>query len=83
MLFDSATSDADHLKDLDAVRRDLERLYSDGYRSVAIVFVHSYTFPEHEQQVGALAREVGFTHVSESARLLKMIRIKRDITSCG
>ncbi|KAG1858565.1 Hydantoinase/oxoprolinase-domain-containing protein [Suillus subluteus] len=49
--------------DLDLVRRDLQRLYDAGYRSLAIVLVHSYTFPEHEIQIGKLAREVGFAQM--------------------
>lgn len=60
---------------MQAVRADLQKLYDEGYRSVAIVFVHSYTFPEHERAVGNLARSMGFTQVSESASLLPMIKI--------
>ena len=39
-----------------------------GIRSVAIVFMHGYRYPAHEQRVAALAREIGFTQVSTSAR---------------
>ncbi|OSX62981.1 hypothetical protein POSPLADRAFT_1141815 [Postia placenta MAD-698-R-SB12] len=68
--------------ELGPVRADLQRLYSEGYRSLAIVFCHSYTFPEHESAVGAVAREVGFTHVSESSRLLPMIKmVPRGVSS--
>jgi hypothetical protein len=46
------------------------------------VFAHSYTFPQHEQLVGRLAKEVGFTQVSESAALLPMIRlVPRGVSS--
>ncbi|KAF9523333.1 Hydantoinase/oxoprolinase-domain-containing protein [Crepidotus variabilis] len=68
--------------DLDVVRTNLQKLYEKGYRSLAIVLVHSYTFPEHERIVGKLAREVGFTHVSESAQLLPMIKmVPRGVSS--
>ncbi|OCH85181.1 5-oxoprolinase [Obba rivulosa] len=68
--------------DIEAVKEDLQRLYDEGYRSIAIVFCHSYTFPEHERQVGALAREVGFRHVSESSQLLPMIKmVPRGVSS--
>lgn len=68
--------------ELGPVRADLQRLYSEDYRSLAIVFCHSYTFPEHESAVGAVAREVGFTHVSESSRLLPMIKmVPRGVSS--
>lgn len=64
------------------MRRDLERLYEAGYRSLAIVLVHSYTFPDHETQVGKLAHEIGFTQVSESSQLLPMIKVvPRGISS--
>jgi len=68
--------------DTGAVKKDLQRLYDEGYRSIAIVFCHSYTFPEHEQQVGDLARAVGFTHISESSSLLPMIKmVPRGVSS--
>ncbi|KZP06471.1 hypothetical protein FIBSPDRAFT_914690 [Athelia psychrophila] len=57
------------------IRADLARLYAAGYRSLAIVLVHSYTFPAHENLIAALAREAGFTQVSASAQLLPMIKI--------
>jgi hypothetical protein len=64
------------------IKRDLQRLYAAGYRSLAIVFAHSYTFPQHEQLVGRLARAAGFTQVSESAALLPMIRlVPRGVSS--
>lgn len=68
--------------DLEVVKRDLQRLHNSGYRSIAIVLVHSYTFPEHEKQIGQLAREIGFTQVSESSRLLPMIKmVPRGVSS--
>src|SRR5947207_15919117 len=46
------------------VRRDLEKAYAEGFRSIAIVFMHGYRFPQHERQVAELARQVGFTQIS-------------------
>jgi 5-oxoprolinase (ATP-hydrolysing) len=67
---------------LDTVEHDLEKLYADGYRSLAIVFAHSYTFPDHERIVGSLARSLGFTQVSESSQLLPMIKmVPRGVSS--
>lgn len=67
---------------MNIVKNDLQRLYDEGYRSIAIVFCHSYTFPEHERQVGTLARSLGFTHVSESSQLLPMIKmVPRGVSS--
>ena len=68
--------------DVEVVKRDLQNLFHSGYRSVTIVFAHSYTFPDHERQIGVLARSVGFTHVSESAQLLPMIKlVPRGVSS--
>ncbi|TDL23523.1 5-oxoprolinase [Rickenella mellea] len=68
--------------DLDEVKRDLQKLYDDGFRSIAIVFVHSYTYPEHELQVGEIARTVGFEHISMSSQLLPMIKmVPRGVSS--
>jgi 5-oxoprolinase (ATP-hydrolysing) len=68
--------------DLNIVKADLQKLYASGYRSLAIIFAHSYTFPHHERQVGTLARSLGFHHVSESAQLLPMIKmVPRGVSS--
>ncbi|KAI0295802.1 5-oxoprolinase [Russula brevipes] len=58
-----------------AIRADLQKLYDDGYRSVAVVLAHSYTFPEHELLVGKVASSLGFEHISLSSQLLPMIKM--------
>lgn len=68
--------------DLDSVKGDLKKLYDEGYRSIAIVLCHSYTYPEHELQIGKIARELGFEQVSESSQLLPMIKlVPRGVSS--
>ncbi|WP_280986423.1 hydantoinase/oxoprolinase N-terminal domain-containing protein, partial [Hansschlegelia zhihuaiae] len=52
--------------DLDNVRTELEMLKSDGVEALAIVFMHAYAWPGHEQAVARLAREMGFAQVSVS-----------------
>lgn len=64
-----------------AVRAELQRLYDAGYRSLAIVFIHSYTYPDHEQLVKRIAKEVGFPSVSCSAELMPMIKMVPRATS--
>jgi 5-oxoprolinase (ATP-hydrolysing) len=61
--------------DLDAVRADLEAAKADGIDAVAIVFMHAYRFPEHEQRVAALAREIGFAQVSVSHEVSPLIKL--------
>jgi 5-oxoprolinase (ATP-hydrolysing) len=66
------------LRALDEVRarHDLQCAYDAGYRSIAVVLMHGYRFPEHERRIGALARETGFTQVSLShatSPLMKLV----------
>lgn len=53
--------------DLDAVKVSLQSLWDQGFRSIAVVFIHSYAYPEHELQVGKLATEMGFSATLSSA----------------
>ncbi|KAG6921568.1 5-oxoprolinase, partial [Chelydra serpentina] len=70
--------------DLAVLRRDLQRLLAQGIRSLAVVLLHSYAWPAHEQQVGALARELGFQHVSLSSAVMPMVRaVPRGYTACA
>lgn len=70
------------LSDKASVRRDLKALYSKGYNSLAIVFVHSYTYPDHELLVGKIARDIGFEQVSISSQLIPMIKmVPRGVSS--
>lgn len=59
--------------DLSVVRADLEKLKAQGFENVAIGFMHSYTYPEHEMQVTKLAEEMGFK-VSASSVLQSMAK---------
>ena len=61
--------------DLAAVRRDLEAAKADGIDAVAIVFMHAYRYPEHEKQVAALARDMGFGQVSVSHEVSPLIKL--------
>ena len=61
--------------DLAAVRRDLDVATASGIAAVAIVFMHAYRFPEHERQVAALAREMGFAQVSVSHEVSPLIKL--------
>jgi 5-oxoprolinase (ATP-hydrolysing) len=61
--------------DLEAVRGDLERARTDGIEGVAIVFMHSYHYPEHERLAAALARGMGFRQVSVSHEVSPLIKL--------
>ncbi|MEM8553259.1 MAG: hydantoinase B/oxoprolinase family protein [Pseudomonadota bacterium] len=60
---------------VDQVRAALQTAYDAGLRAVAIAFIHSYAFPEHELEAGEIAREVGFTQVTLSHRASLLIKL--------
>jgi 5-oxoprolinase (ATP-hydrolysing) len=62
--------------DEEAVRAVLQRHFDAGIRGVAIAFLHGYLNPAHEVQVAQIARDIGYTQVSEShavSRLSKLV----------
>ncbi|KAK3069742.1 hypothetical protein LTR53_011679 [Teratosphaeriaceae sp. CCFEE 6253] len=65
----------------DAIRSQLQEVYDSGLRSIAVCLMHGYTFPRHEALVGAIARDIGFTHVSLSHALMPMIKLVPRATS--
>jgi 5-oxoprolinase (ATP-hydrolysing) len=52
--------------DLEALAPALRRAHATGLRSVAIVLMHGWRYPAHEQAIATLAVEVGFTQVCAS-----------------
>src|SRR5213593_1162844 len=61
--------------DAERAKRDLQAAYAEGYRSVAIVFMHGYRYTEHERRVAALAAEVGFPQISVSHRVSPLMKL--------
>ncbi|KKZ61732.1 5-oxoprolinase (ATP-hydrolysing) [[Emmonsia] crescens] len=59
--------------DMKKIRDDLQMLWDEGYRSIAVVLLHSYTFPAHEKLIGQAAVEMGFS-VAISSELQPMIK---------
>jgi 5-oxoprolinase (ATP-hydrolysing) len=52
-------------------------------RSAAVVLLHSYLYPRHEEIVAELAREIGFTQISLSSKVMPMIKmVPRGYTTC-
>ena len=56
------------------IRTMLQLIYDSGIRSVAVALLHAYTFPEHEQMIGAIAQAIGFEHISLSSAVSPMIK---------
>ena len=61
--------------DTEAVRKILNNAFNAGIRSVAIAFLHAYKNPEHESIAAELAREAGFTQISTSHQVSRMIKL--------
>jgi 5-oxoprolinase (ATP-hydrolysing) len=61
--------------DEDAITDQLKAAHADGFRSVAVVCLHGYRYPEHEQRIGAIARQAGFTQVCESHRTSPLMKL--------
>src|SRR4026207_194870 len=59
----------------DSTRADLQEAYNEGYRSIAIVFMHGYRFPDHESTVADMAQRIGFTQVSASHRVSPLMKL--------
>jgi 5-oxoprolinase (ATP-hydrolysing) len=69
--------DGEVLLPLDQVhlRTQLVNSFSQGVRSVAVVFMHGWRHTAHEQAAARLAREVGFTQVSTSHQTSPMMKL--------
>ena len=61
--------------DLESVRRELEAARDSGIASVAIVLMHGYRFPQHEEVLAKLAREIGFRQVSVSHEVCPLMKL--------
>ncbi|WP_019627275.1 hydantoinase B/oxoprolinase family protein [Thioalkalivibrio sp. ALJT] len=62
--------------DLDDLRPRLAAARADGLRAVAVVCLHGYRYPAHEQAIAALARALGFEEVvtsHEASPLIKLV----------
>jgi len=60
---------------LASTRIALQAAYTDGIRACAIVLMHSYRYPQHEQQVAAIAQAIGFTQISVSHAVSPLMKL--------
>jgi 5-oxoprolinase (ATP-hydrolysing) len=61
--------------DEEALRRDLRAVHAEGYRSVAIVFMHAYRHPAHERLAAEIARALAFDQVSVSHEVSPLMKL--------
>ena len=56
-------------------RATLQAVHDAGIRTLAIVLLHSYRAPAHEQICGAIAADIGFRHVFLSHQVSPLIKV--------
>jgi 5-oxoprolinase (ATP-hydrolysing) len=61
--------------DPDAIRAVLDEARADGIDAVAIVFMHSWKYPEHEKLAAKLCRDSGFRQVSASHEVSPLVKL--------
>ncbi len=61
--------------DEDAARRGLEDAFEAGIRAVAIVLLHGYRHPEHEQRLAEIAARIGFSQISSSHQVSPLMKL--------
>ena len=71
------TADGEVLTPLDeeAISNKLKDAYDAGFRSAAVVLMHGYRHTSHEKRIAAMAREAGFTQVSESHQASPLMKL--------
>jgi 5-oxoprolinase (ATP-hydrolysing) len=61
--------------DLDRLAGPLRQAHADGIRAVAVVCLHGYLHPAHEQAIGELAQRIGFTEVCLSSQVSPLMKL--------
>jgi 5-oxoprolinase (ATP-hydrolysing) len=63
------------LKIAETLLQSLQCAYDEGIRACAIVLMHGYRYPEHEQQIAAAVRAIGFTQISLSHQVSPLMKL--------
>ena len=61
--------------DAEAARKALAAIEADGFKSLAIVFMHAYRYPQHEAAVADMARAMAFPQVSVSHEVSPLVKL--------
>lgn len=66
------------------IRTQLQSIKDKGITSIAVAFMHAYTFSDHEKLVGRIALDMGFNQVSLSSDVMPMVKlVPRGYTACA
>ncbi|WP_343563701.1 hydantoinase B/oxoprolinase family protein [Kiloniella sp. b19] len=58
-----------------AVQEALGKAREAGFRSVAVALMHGYRFTDHEQRIGRIAKDLGFSQISLSHEVSPLIKL--------
>jgi 5-oxoprolinase (ATP-hydrolysing) len=61
--------------DVQQAQSEMTAAYASGLRACAIVLMHGYRYPQHEQQLAGLARAAGFIQVSVSHDVSPLMKL--------
>lgn len=61
--------------DISVVTQQLKTLFEQGLRSLAIVLMHAWRYPQHELQLANLAKQIGFSQISISHQVSPFMKI--------
>lgn len=68
----------------DHMRAQLLSVKQQGFDAIAIVFMHAFAYPEHELLAEKIAQEIGFSQISVSHKVARMIKlVGRGDTTCA
>lgn len=57
------------------IKYDLQTIHQTGIDSCAIVLMHGDRYPKHEQEIGKIAEEIGFTQISISHQVSPLMKL--------
>jgi 5-oxoprolinase (ATP-hydrolysing) len=60
---------------INQVQQDLQAIYNSGIRGCAIVLMHSYRYPQHEQQIAEIAQAISFSQISISHQVSPLMKL--------
>jgi len=60
---------------LEKTTLSLKSAYDEGFRSIAIVFMHGYRHSQHEEKTHEIAKSIGFEQISVSHRVSPLMKL--------
>lgn len=61
--------------DMAQLEQDLKIAYDKGLRACAILFMHGYRYPTHENHAAEIAKKIGFTQISVSHQVSPLVKL--------